>query len=91
LSTAVGLAAAGKALFPDFLPVSYPAVLALGAVVGALTILGDLVESVLKRSSGVKDSSALIPGRGGVLDSIDSWLLAAPAFYLFFHLVAGVH
>jgi phosphatidate cytidylyltransferase len=91
LAAAIGLAAAGKALFPGFLPVSYPLVLVFGAVIGALTILGDLVESVLKRSSGVKDSSALIPGRGGVLDSIDSWLLAAPAFYLFFRLAAGVH
>jgi phosphatidate cytidylyltransferase len=80
----IGIAVLYRALAPHLLPVGYPAVIALGLVIGALTILGDLVESALKRSAQVKDSSGIIPGRGGVLDSIDSWLLAAPAFYLFF-------
>ncbi len=55
----------------------------LGVVVVAAGILGDLFESQIKRSAGVKDSSALIPGHGGVLDRIDAILFAAPAYYLF--------
>ena len=53
----------------------------LGFVMSFCSILGDLVESVFKRSADCKDSGSIIPGRGGVLDSIDSIVFTAPVFY----------
>ena len=66
-------------LFPEL---SWLRILLIAAVVAIFGTIGDLFESSLKRRAGVKDSGKLIPGHGGILDRIDSLLLAVPAVYL---------
>jgi phosphatidate cytidylyltransferase len=60
---------------------SWYAVGVLGLLLSAAAIVGDLIESLLKRDADVKDAGHLLPGTGGVLDRIDSFLLAIPVMY----------
>ena len=59
-----------------------------GMVIGAIGQAGDLLESMMKRDAAVKDSGSIIPGFGGILDVIDSPLLAAPFAYIVFSFFA---
>jgi phosphatidate cytidylyltransferase len=63
--------------------------LVTGIVIGILGQAGDLFESLLKRSFGVKDSGTIFPGHGGVLDRLDSIIFAAPAAYYYAVYVFG--
>ena len=88
--TLVGMSAAllfPEAFIPDRILNAPVSAAILGLLTGIAGTLGDLGESVIKRSSGLKDSGGIIPGRGGVLDSIDSITFAAPLFYLAFRLL----
>jgi phosphatidate cytidylyltransferase len=71
----------GARVLPSFS--GYGPLVILGLLVVVLGICGDLFESRLKRTAGMKDSSALIPGHGGVLDRIDALLFAVAPFYLY--------
>jgi phosphatidate cytidylyltransferase len=90
----VGAALALAVLGAWWLPqMAIAARVVLGLAIAAVGIVGDLFESLLKRSVSLKDASSVIPGHGGVLDRIDALLFAAPVYYVIvkysFYLVQG--
>jgi len=72
------------ATFPAWETIGIAKALVAGAVVGLIAPLGDAVESMVKRSLGVKDMGSVLPGHGGMLDRIDGFLFAVPAIYFLF-------
>ena len=87
ISASVGALLAARTLFPGAPRFGTIEAAMGGAAIGVCAALGDLVESALKRAAQVKDSGSLIPGRGGLLDSIDSMLLCAPVFFFWMQTV----
>jgi phosphatidate cytidylyltransferase len=76
-----------KMLF--FAGITLPDALLAALLIGTISQIGDLFESLLKRSCGVKDSGSIFPGHGGILDRLDSILFAAPVAYYYAVFVAG--
>ncbi|HDK26530.1 MAG TPA: phosphatidate cytidylyltransferase [Candidatus Atribacteria bacterium] len=70
-------------MLKNCLNLNFTKLIFLGLIISTIAQLGDLFESIIKRCSGVKDSSNIIPGHGGILDCIDSILFTAPVFYYY--------
>ncbi len=84
------LIAVGFVVYLDFSALDGFYLIVLSVIAGLASVLGDLFESMLKRQRGIKDSSKLLPGHGGVLDRIDSITAAAPMFVLGVHVLTTV-
>ena len=84
---AVLVAVVGHFWFLQSLPLLHA--IALGVVGSLLGQLGDLGESLLKRSTGVKDSGAILPGHGGILDRVDALMITSTVVYLYTRWVAA--
>jgi phosphatidate cytidylyltransferase len=81
LVTSIGIGICIKLwLLPQF---TFLQILVIGTLLGVVGQIGDLIESILKRWIGVKDSGYIIPGHGGFLDVVDSLILATPFFYYY--------
>jgi len=72
---------------PDFSEKSILIWVIIALIVSIFGTIGDLVESKFKRIAGVKDSGAIMPGHGGVLDRLDSVIFVAPVIYLFYQIL----
>lgn len=78
------LTAAVLSTFPAYEEVGFTGSLILGGILSLVAPMGDLAESMVKRSLGVKDMGSILPGHGGMLDRIDSFLFAVPAAFVYF-------
>ena len=77
---AIGMAAMAS---PD-IPLAHAG--AIGALISIIGVVGDLIESMFKRASGIKDSGGIMPGHGGLLDRVDSLLFTVPAAWIYLRL-----
>lgn len=77
----IGAMILAKFIMLDFLSLLISVI--IGVIIGTVGQIGDLVESLLKRDSAIKDSSSLIPGHGGFLDRFDSLIFSAPVIWLY--------
>ena len=88
LAGAVAAIVVGAAAGPALTGIGAAAGAGMGALIAVAAQAGDLVESAIKRQAGVKESSGLIPGHGGLLDRVDSLLLVGPVVYCYLRLIA---